>query len=176
MSYNTGGCGKKVEAIIHLIKKESPDILALNEVCSSIINKIPQQLDMPHYAISTPVSKLNNTGLFSRYKLNNIKKFLSFTNSGVNANIYTPLGEVSVGALHLAPNTEQTRLAELTKVINWQSGHKNKVILGDLNAISPLDKVFIKIKGRMVVVKAEYEVINLLAQNNYTDASKRHLG
>ena len=146
MTYNLGDGGKNyIPSIVNVIKKEMPDILVLNE--ASWLNKKPYtpewlsiELSLPHFVFGKSNKSINHVAIFSKFNLENVTTVNGLQNAGIIAIAKTELGDVSVAGVHLASNTEDTRLVEIANIISQQKNCQFKVILGDLNSISSEDE------------------------------------
>jgi exodeoxyribonuclease III len=177
MTYNLGTTGEKhIDEIVETIKSESPDILVLNEVGwikmkPFILSNLMKELDLP-YARNTEYSLSgNHTALFSRFPLKNTVEFSSFANAGIIAVAETSIGEISIGGVHLAPNTEDTRLSEIVQIVSQQKDYSHKVILGDLNSVSLGSIVKSKNLSGLPGEPCRYEVTEYLKKSGYADTA-----
>lgn len=143
MTYNLGGgSNNHISSAINVIKKEAPDILVLNEVGwlhkePNTLERLSEKLSLPYFSFAESPKSANHVALFSKFQLKNAESVHGLQNAGIVALIKTELGDLSVAAVHLASNTEDTRLTEITKVVSQQKECQYKVILGDLNSVSP---------------------------------------
>lgn len=176
MTYNLGDNGENnISSIIDVIKKEASDILVLNEV--GWLNKKPYtlewlstELSLPYFIFGKSNKSVNHVAIFSKFHLKNATVVNGLQNAGIVTIVKTELGDISVAGVHLAPNTEDTRLAEITNIFSQQKNCQFKIILGDLNSISSENGV----KDDFLIFgeKPRYEVIERIKKEGYVDAAE----
>lgn len=178
MTYNIGQHSKNgLNAIIEVIRNESPDILVLNELnilCQEqdSFNAQLSKLNLPNFALAESPKSINNTAIYSRFGLENISPIEGLQNAGIVATAKTENGEISIAGIHLASNTEDTRLMEIAKVIFRQKNFPQRLIIGDLNSVSSYNRD-IKSQSSSCVTEPEYryDVTTFIEKSGYIDTA-----
>lgn len=175
MTYNLGIDSKNhITSVINIIKGEMPDILVLNE--AGWLNNEPHTLEglsarlsLPYFFFAKSTESVNDVALFSRFQLKNAQLVRGLQNAGIVAVVKTEFGNLSIAGVHLASNTEDTRLTEITSVISQQKNCLYKVILGDLNSISPED--IVEDENLQEIPEPRSEVVEYIGKAGYLDAA-----
>ncbi len=179
----------RIPMILNIIKSISPNVAAIQEA-----NKFDKNdyAKLKQFKINFPYSAYSE-GLISksgrRYDVVTIssiplKKASDFDtstrNGNLNISIDSEFGKISICNTHLSPKTEDERLIELSKIIESQSKYEHKIILGDLNSLSRLDKYEQKVfdsfndkQKRKFLKKGtpQYDVTDLLTNLEYVDVT-----
>lgn len=176
MTYNIGNSSENIESVIKLIKSENPNLVVLNEIPINFIDlpnlqKLANRLNLPNFCSAKSSISDNHTVLFSNLKLKDGIALPELHNSSVVVTVETDMGIFSVAGVHLAPNTEDTRLNEIKSVISKQQGIMQKIILGDFNSISPENKVKSKNLSNSKEPETRYDVINFIRNSGYFDSA-----
>lgn len=178
MTYNLGIDAEiNLDLTTRIIKHVAPNILVLNEiplngVKQNAIQVLSVKISLTNFYLAKSANSNNHTALFSSYELKNERVLPGFYNSGVLSTLRTDIGELSIAGIHLAPDSEDTRLAEIRTVIEEQRPQKNKIIVGDLNSISPENTAESRNhSGDLIKDKTRYDVIQFLKESGYSDAA-----
>ncbi|OGK18125.1 hypothetical protein A3G67_01605 [Candidatus Roizmanbacteria bacterium RIFCSPLOWO2_12_FULL_40_12] len=186
LSYNIWNGGpERIPLILKVIKEQSPDFLAIQEANTffdndnKILKQFSLELNLPYYDISRS-NENYHVASFSKIPFKKVNKLPNFRNACLETITETDLGELSICNTHLHPFFEEKALVEIKKVIEVQRNHKNNIILGDLNSLSPEDNYSISIIDQLNEVlskkftdkgKIRYKVISSLLSNNYIDVA-----
>lgn len=176
MTYNVGENIKdNLSLFINIIKTISPDILLLNEaswlIQKPILDKLTTDLKFPHYCFAKSNNTPNDTLLLSKYPFKDVVTLDGFQNSAIASVVKIRDKDISIAGVHLSPNSENVRVSEISKVMDRQGKYKFKIILGDLNSISPENLVRIKRSGKIYVESAQYDVIKKIRDGKYFDSA-----
>ena len=131
--------GKQV--FVGWVKKEDPDILALQE-CNKFKQKSLEELARAYghpYAVIVK-EKGYPTGLTSKYPITDIQRI---TNNMTHGFIVARVKDLNIVVLHLNPHSYAKRRAEIDQVLKTIAAapsQKRWMVMGDFNAVSPLDK------------------------------------
>lgn len=176
MTYNIGGNKEHLSLIEEIVKAEKPDVLVLNEI-SWIDDKsaveMSSRIGLPYFCFSKSTKSINHTAIFSTFSLDNRRHITGLQNSGIIVMAKTKYGQISIAGINLAPNTEDTRLSEIKNVCSAQYNCEYKIIMGDLNSISPENQV----KSNHLSGTSEfeepvrYDVIGFIKNLGYRDAA-----
>lgn len=146
MTYNIfEGAVHTMPQIISIVKKEAPDYLTLNEANTFAINnnKILQEFadatGFPYFDIALSGEHDYHVAVFSKYAFKSIRKLQPLARACLIALIDTPIGQLSIASLHLTPFSEDMRHPEIDKIIEFQKGYENRILMGDMNALSQYD-------------------------------------
>ena len=96
--------------------------------------------------------------------------------------VYTSqsLGDIAFGLLHLSPKDEDTRLAELKKILDFVKPFEHCVLMGDFNSLSPRDpydrKKLLATFQKMNLTKfgdsvLRFDCVEFLDQHGFVDAA-----
>lgn len=148
MTYNIyKGAIKTLPQVVEIIKSVNPDFLTLNEANTfadddcKILKQFAQDTGFPYFEIAcrqTVIGK--NTALLSKQAFKKISIIEPLNRAYIKAVIKTPIGEIAITSVHLSYISEDERLQEIEVIINSQSQYKNRIIMGDMNALARLDK------------------------------------
>jgi len=145
LTYNIfdGGAGR-LDLIISVIKSQSPDILTINEANDfsadngKIIKEFSEKIGTPHYEIA-PTEWGYDVAVFSKTPFIEKEILMSGKRAAVSVVVDSEYGPIAVIGAHLNPGTEDVRLSEIKTIIESQRKYQNRVIMGDLNALSRQD-------------------------------------
>ena len=131
--------GKQV--FVGWVKKQDPDILALQE-CNKFKQKTLGELARSYghpYAVIVK-EKGYPTGLTSKYPITDVQRV---TNNMTHGFIVARVKDFNIVVLHLNPHGYAKRRAEIDQIlatIGAAPSQKRWIVMGDFNAVSPLDK------------------------------------
>lgn len=177
ITYNISNLDKKyLNEFINLINEFSPDVLLLNEVGwtrddKNILKSLSSKIKLKYYDISISRKKNSNVILFSNCLFKKNYKISSMINAGIISNIELDFGDISIAGIHLAQNTEDTRLNEIKKIISYQKNYKYKLIMGDFNSISPYNSIRSSNKFSSKKHIIRHDVIRELNHEGYVDSA-----
>ncbi len=133
-----------------------------------MLKQLAAQLNLPFYCFAASTTSINHIALLSKYPLKDVRVIPGMQNAGIIAIAKTELGDISLACVHLTPNTEDTRLAEITTVLSQRGNYKNKVILGDLNSISPENCVK-SYHSSQILEQPRYDVVEQIRNAGFVD-------
>jgi len=179
VSFNIFDGGQaRLPKILAIINKENPDYLAIQEANGFEAATI---LDYKNYALSLAPSGYH-VATFSRIAFSSVQTYTGqFKNAALQTICDLPFGKTVICNTHLSPWTEDERQKELAIIIKSQEKYDYKIILGDLNSLSPHDsfpekevnnfnayqrKKFMK-NGKLC-----FDTINMLLNNGYVDVAQ----
>lgn len=158
MTYNIleGGNDERLPMIYDIVRAENPDFLGIQEAEHfddeniKAMVRLSRDNDLEYYALApgTPSKtkkKKLHVASFSKTPFENpqnespIKPYKGFANAGLETVVKTDLGLISIANIHLSPWSEEDRIRELQQVMHSQRDYENRIILGDLNSLSPYD-------------------------------------
>lgn len=176
MVYNLGfNVEEHVSSAIKIIKNESPDLLVLIEakwlVNHKAIQDFSAKLDFPYFYLAKSYNSSNRVALFSKFRLENVSDVPGMKNAVVIATVGSDLGDLSIAGVHLASNTEDTRLTEIDRIISLQKSNQNKIILGDLNSVSPENIVKNRSLSGTNKLEIRYDVVESIRNAGYQDTA-----
>lgn len=185
ISYNIqNGGNNRIFKIINVLKDEMPDFLAIIEANGfeknnfKKLKELSEKLELKHYHLELSSNSDSHIAILSKYPLSNIRHISLFKRAGVVTNIETEYGNISVAVVHFAPNTEDTRLDELDKLIILLRKCDTSIILGDFNSLSMKDNYSLKKKyfslndeKNCEIFAPRFDVISKLEQLEYTDVA-----
>jgi endonuclease/exonuclease/phosphatase family metal-dependent hydrolase len=177
MTYNIGNNSENNFATFtKVVRDETPDIIVFNEASwfdnePNTLKKLSLELKLPYFYFAKSSKSVNHTALFSKYLLKDLTTVNGLQNSGIIANIETKIGNISIAGVHLAPETENTRMCEITSIINELKKHELSVIMGDLNSISPGNVVTGKKFSKIKRLPCQYDVIEFIKKNDFYDTA-----
>jgi len=147
MSYNIwNGAVDRLESIVSIVNTENPDILVVNEANgfeednNKILNQFAIETGFPFYHMELcGDGDSYHAAVFSKYPLKKIDTVHPLTRAGILAVIDTEFGELAVFGTHLSPESEEWRLKEAALIIKSLQQYPNRIVVGDLNSLSPQD-------------------------------------
>lgn len=172
LSFNIGNFRKEqAQELANYLLPANADCIGLQEVNwvsdSLATTVLRKALHLPYVAIAHSKNSANHAVLLSRFPITKQRSFESFINAGLVASVEAPDYLVSIGIVHLAPHSEQTRVHELSLVFEaLQDTKENIIIMGDFNAIAKNDPV--KYTGELTD-SVLYDVTSFLANAGLTD-------
>lgn len=186
LSYNILDGGLyRIPLILKVIKKASPDFLAIQEANiffddnQKILKQFSIELELQYFDISKSPEGYH-VASFSKYPFKQVSKLQGFRNACLQVVIETELGEISISNTHLHPYEEEIALNEISGAIEAQKDYRNRITLGDLNSLSPEDNYQtalmesfndIQIKKFTENGKFRFRVISELLSNDYVDSA-----
>lgn len=146
MTYNILNGGEAgLDLVIDVVKKESPDFLTINEANTfsgqenKLLKEFADKTGFKYYELGLSGEYDYHVAVLSKYPLKQIQKLQPLMRACLISVIETELGEISVASLHLTPYTEDLRHPEIDLILNYQSKFENKILMGDMNSLSPND-------------------------------------
>jgi endonuclease/exonuclease/phosphatase family metal-dependent hydrolase len=147
LSFNIGNFRKEqAQELVQYLLPTGADCVGLQEVHwvndSSMVAILQQSLQLPYIAIGHSKNTTNHVLLLSRFPISKQDSFDTFANAGLLATIEAPEHPITLCLVHLAPHSENTRVNELSILLEALQGTTESVIImGDLNAIAKNDPV-----------------------------------
>jgi exodeoxyribonuclease III len=146
MSYNVlDGANRTIPPLVRTVQSKDPDVLAIQEANGweeedgRIPRIVSEQTGLPYYYLSLSTQSVYHTAFFSRFPIEYVEAIPGFRNSALLAVVNTEFGPTGFCNAHFSPFGEDHRLPELKGALNALSRYKNKVLMGDLNSLSPED-------------------------------------
>lgn len=147
MTYNIlEGATKTLLQVIEVVKRETPDYLVLNEANgfekdnNKILKEFAKLTGFPYFDLALWNNDIYHIAIFSKYPLKKVYKIKPVERTYIVSLIDSPLGELSIVALHLSPKSEDIRLKEIHFIIDFQKKFTKSFLMGDLNSISRFDR------------------------------------
>lgn len=146
MTYNilNGGEGD-FDAVIQTVKNESPDFLTINEANgfdandSQKLKDFSEKTSLPYYHLALSGEYDYHVAVFSKKPFKELKEIKPLMRAAISVLIETDFGELSIIGTHLTPYTEDLRLPEVDLIAGEQKQFKNRILIGDMNSLSPTD-------------------------------------
>jgi len=187
ISFNIFDGGRaRMPKIISVIKQENPDFLAIQEANGfekdnyKTLKELAAVLGYKYFAIALAPSGYH-VASFSRYKfVAQIALTDKFRNAALQTVINQPYGKLAICNTHLSPWTESERIREIEIIEKAQKNYQYKIILGDINSLSPQDSFSdqqiskfndYQRKKLMKDGRLCFDVISKLLKNGYLDAA-----
>lgn len=174
----------RYKKIVDYIKNENPNILGLAELNGwekdnfARLNDFLRKTGYPYYSFCKSKSNYHLC-IFSKYEIT-YEKILhkNFRIGAIVIKIKTPKSKISIALTHLHYKNEELRLKELRLLLDALKGKKNVILMGDLNAISPIN--ITNRNGLLKQLKSaritkfgtrviHTDVITTLLENNFID-------
>lgn len=187
MTYNILNGGEaRLDLVIDIVKKESPDYLTINEANTflaedkKLLREFAAKTGFKYYEISASGEYDYHVAALSRYPLRQIQKPKPLMRACVMSVIEAEWGKISIASLHLTPYTEDLRLPEIDLILSFQSEFKNKILMGDMNSLSQDDDYdpemvtsFNDIQTKKFTTdgKLKFDVIGKILSDGYIDSA-----
>lgn len=146
MTYNILNGGEdRFDGIIDIINNESPDFLMINEANTfereenKKLKLLAEKTGLPNYHLALSGEYDYHVAVFSKLPFSKLEEIKPLMRAGINIVLKTEIGEVSIIGTHLTPYTEAQRLPEIKRIIETQKSFPNKILMGDMNSLSPHD-------------------------------------
>jgi exodeoxyribonuclease-3 len=186
MTYNIfdGGEGR-MDLITAAVVQESPDVLVINEANNFLANdgKLAKQFSkdtkLPFYEIA-PTEWGYDVAVFSKLPFKKTHVLMPNRRAAVSVQIDSPMGLLSIIGAHLNPESEDVRLPEIKTIVDDQKMFENRIIMGDLNALSRMDdyrpEIISRFNEKQMTKftrngKSRFEVVDELIKAGYHDAA-----
>lgn len=186
MTYNILNGGEAgLDLVIDVVKSESPDYLTINEANTfaandnKILKDFAAKTGFRHYELALSGEYDYHVAAFSKYPFKKVTKLQPLMRACVVALVETELGEVSIASLHLTPYTEDLRHPEIDLILKHQDRFKNRILMGDMNSLSPDDgysqkmiKNFnnMQLKKFTTDGKLRFDAISKILKTGYVDS------
>lgn len=148
MTYNIYDGGKEgLEPVIEAVKDVSPDFLTINEANGfeekRKLEYFAKKTKMPYYKLSLCGEEADDAlwhvAVFSRLPFKEVREIKPLMRAGILAVIDSNFGEIAIIGAHLAPFKEDMRITEVDLIAKELEKYPNRVLMGDMNALSPDD-------------------------------------
>jgi exodeoxyribonuclease-3 len=147
MTYNIlNGAQEQFETIIQVVNGQAPDFLTINETNGFDLNdnqtlrEFAGKTGFPYFDLALCGDGADyHVAVLSKYPFEHIKHLDGFARAAIAVTLKADLGTMSIIGAHLTPYTEAARLDEIDAIIAYQKPFANRVIMGDLNSLSPAD-------------------------------------
>lgn len=131
--------------VIDVVKNVSPDYLTINEANTfadgdnKTLKDFADKIGFKHYELALSGEYDYHVAALSKYPFKEVSKLQPLMRACMVVCIETELGEISVASLHLTPYTEDLRHPEIDLTLKHQSKFENRILMGDMNSLSPDD-------------------------------------
>lgn len=187
MTYNILNGGEAgLNSVVEVVKSESPDYLTINEANTfaandnEVLKQFAIKTGFEYYELALSGEYDYHVAALSKYPLMQVQKLQPLMRACVISVVETELGEVSIASLHLTPYTEDLRHPEIDLILNYQSKFNNRILMGDMNSLSPNDgynpgmiKEFneMQLKKFTTDGKLRFDAISKIISNGYVDCA-----
>lgn len=185
MTYNIlNGATEALPQVIDVVRAETPDYLTLNETNTfakndhKILKEFAQAANFPYFDMALSGEGDYHVAIFSKYPFQETHKLQPLARACFIAVVNTELGPISIASLHLTPSSEDERLPEIDLILAHQNRYKHKILMGDMNSLSPDDgynpaitKNFndMQLKKFTTAGKLRFDAIQKILATGYTD-------
>ncbi len=189
MTYNILNGGESgLDSVTEAVNGERPDYLTINEANTfagnnnQILKDFAAKTGFPYYELALSGELDYHVASFSKYPLKQVQKLQPLMRACVISVIEAEFGEVSIASLHLTPYTEDLRHPEIDLILDHQNQFKNKIMMGDMNSLSPDDgynpdmiKNFNEMQSRKFTTdgKLRFDAIGKILEHGYIDSAVR---
>ena len=187
MTYNIyNGAPDTLDLIVSVVNEQNPDFLCLNEANgfdlddNKKLRQFARLTGFDHFQLEKCGDGYDyHVAVLSKLPIKNIQAVHPVSRAVILTTVNTELGEITICATHLSPNSEQTRLEEVRLIIDALQAKEKSVVMGDLNSLSESDNYaddFVKTfnAGQMRKFTDEhkilYEVIGTFEAAGYIDS------
>lgn len=146
MSYNIwDGAPDRLSKVVEVVQNESPDYLTVNEANTfsahnnKILKEFASKTGFPYFDLALSGEMDYHVAVFSKFPLRNVVKLQPLARACLIAEINVPIGLISIASLHLTPFTEDMRHPEIDLILRAQKTAENRILMGDMNSLSPHD-------------------------------------
>jgi len=146
MSYNILNGGEAgLDLVIDVVRSESPDYLTINEANTfadsnqKVLREFAERTGFKYYELALSGEYDYHVAALSKYPIHKVQKLQPLMRACIVGVVKTEVGEISIASLHLTPYTEDLRHPEIDLIVGYQSKFKNRVLMGDMNSLSPND-------------------------------------
>lgn len=187
MTYNILNGGEAgLDLVADVVNSRDPDYLTINEANTfldndnKLLKEFAKKTGFKYYELALSGQQDYHVAVFSKYPLKQVQKLQPLTRACVISVIETYFGEVSVASLHLTPFTEDLRHPEIDLILKHQGKYKNKILMGDMNSLSPADgynpkmiKKFNDMQTKKFTTsgKLRFDAINKILSKGYVDCA-----
>ena len=147
MTYNIlDGAINTLLQVIEIVNQTSPDFLTLNEANTfaendhKLLEEFADKTNFSHFEIALSGEGNYHVAVFSKFPFIETKKLQPLSRACLITTINSPFGLLSVASLHLSPFSEDTQHGEIDLIVNAQKEYPNRILMGDLNSLSRIDK------------------------------------
>ncbi len=140
------GAEETLPAVVGIVNSKKPDFLAIQEANTfsknnnELLKELATRFDLPYFDISLSREFDFHVASFSKVPFKIVRKLEGFRNAALLTTIDSEYGEIAICNTHLTPYTENERLMEVEKVIAALEQYPRRIIIGDLNSLSPQDQ------------------------------------
>lgn len=185
MTYNIlDGGDDRIGTIIEIINREAPDYLTINEANGFDENNqgrlkdLAKRTGLPNYHLALSGIHDYHVAVLSKYPFKVVEEIKPMIRAGIATVVNTDFGELSIVGTHLAPYSEDLRIPEIELIIEHQSKYDHRILMGDMNSLSPKDGYSKKIVDSFNDVqlkkfttdrKLRFDVVQKLIDGGYVD-------
>ncbi len=149
MTYNILDGGQdRLNDIITVVKKASPDVLIVNEANgfdadnSKVLKSFAERTNFPHYHLEKCGDGwVYHTVILSKKPITSVNALRPVTRCVARVGIQYDNAELTVVALHLSPFSEKERLQEISLLVPLIEGARKTILAGDFNSLAVQDKL-----------------------------------
>jgi len=182
MTFNIDTGGDDIDTVKKVIREAKPDFLALQEANNfeknnyRLLKEVSRDTGLPYYAFAPApalknwdgrayhVVSLSRSPIKQQYTLSGPP----FQNAILSTVIDSPLGELAICNVQLQVFGEDKRLKEIEIILEREARRKNRILMGDLNSLSPDDDY----DPETLEVEHRFDVITRI-KRYYVDAAVR---
>lgn len=146
MTYNILNGGENgLENIVKVVRDEEPDFLTINEANAfdtnqnKILKWFAEKAGFRYYEIALSGKAEYHVVVFSKYKWEKTTQITPLTRSCIVTEFKTSAGRLSIASTHLTPFKEVERIPEINRILSYNKGIQNRILMGDLNSLSKID-------------------------------------
>jgi exodeoxyribonuclease III len=189
MTYNIrDGAEASLPFVIEIVKRERPDYLTVTEANTfaraqnKILKAVAHEIGLLNYDIALSGEGNYHIAVFSTHPFKEVHKVQPLMRACVATTIETQLGRLSIASIHLTPHSEDLRLPEIDRIINFQKKYTHRMLIGDMNALSEHDhysQEFIRRLNKIQLKKftthghLRFDVIGKIMAVGYHDTALR---
>lgn len=189
MTYNILNGGEAgLDFVADVVKKEAPDYLTINEANTfatgdnKVLREFALKTGFKFYDLALSGEYDYHVAVLSKYPLKQTQKLQLLMRACIISVIETEIGDISVASLHLTPYSEDLRHSEIDLILDYQNKFKNKILMGDMNSLSPDDdydpnmvKDFNEMQTKKFTTdgKLRFDAIGKILSKGYVDTAVR---
>ena len=140
---------ERTDLIMETIKEVNPDLLTIQEANYfekndyELTRLYSETLGMPYYSLAKGKRQINgsahNVVTFSKVPIKKSQIIPLHSNACLETILETKIGEIGVFNTHLAPYSEDQRLAEARTIMEQAKKFDSYLVMGDMNSLSHTD-------------------------------------
>ena len=147
MTYNIlDGAVDRINAVIAVVNKASPDVLIINEANDfdannyELLHSFADSVGLPNYYLEKNGDEwVYPVVIFSKYPFIDVKVLKPVARGIISATLKYHDELITIVALHLSPFSEDDRLSEVMLLLETIRRARRLVVIGDFNSLSGQD-------------------------------------